>query len=56
MNSDYPMDAVGGGLEAQTIRPNEIVQLVTVGYVESGVVSSLKLFQLPLKWKDVTCP
>ena len=55
---DYPMDAVGGGLAAKTIRPNEIVTLVTVGSVPSSVNGNPDVLAsiILLKWDSMTCP
>lgn len=50
---DYPMDLAGGGLAAKVIRPNEIVAILSVGYVPKLYGS---WYYIDLKWNNVACP
>ena len=54
--ADYPLDALGGGLAAKIIRPTEIVQLLSVQYVDSRQLASPATFVPEVKWNDVSCP
>jgi hypothetical protein len=52
----FQMDALGGGLAAKLIRPNEIVPILSADRVPSNVASSAKWYKYDLTWNTVTCP
>jgi hypothetical protein len=45
-----------GGLAAKTIRPGEIVQILSLSQVPAQVVSNTASYRLFPTWNDVRCP
>jgi hypothetical protein len=54
VGADVGMGATGG-LSARTIRPNEIVSLLSLTVVPSTVVNKTKTYQLHPSWNNVKC-
>jgi hypothetical protein len=54
--SDVGMAAVGGGLANKTIRPQEIVTLISSSMVPGYAVTAAKSYRLLPVWNNVVCP
>lgn len=55
VGSDMPMMATGELLASKTIRPNDIVALASVGYVDSVIIMGTT-YRLVPTWTNVACP
>jgi len=55
VGSDVQMGATGG-LASRTIRPQEVVPITSVGFVNSSITSRTKTYRLLPTWNNVSCP
>lgn len=55
VGSDMPMIVTGESLASKTIRPNDIVTLTSVGYVDAVIILGTT-YRLVSTWTNVACP